>query len=205
MQGPGLRDPPGACPDEGSRSRTRDADASGVPAELDRPDPLVTVPVGSSSPRNRHARQTRRLLGITATLLAVLSLSGVLSSCESTKPELDAVRDAVNASRAAAGLPALRENVTLDVKADKWAQGMRDACRIWHSNLADGAPKEWRKLGENVGMGGSIDQIHVAYMNSPGHRANILDPAFNQIGTAAVWGTCNGMRTLFTVHVFMKG
>ncbi len=61
------------------------------------------------------------------------------------------------------------------------------------------------QLGENVGMGGSIDQIHVAYMNSPGHRANILDPAFNQIGTAAVWGTCNGMRTLFTVHVFMKG
>lgn len=175
-----------------------------MPAELDRPDLLVTVPAGSPSPRNRHARRTRRLLGITATLLAVLSLSGVLSSCESTKPELDAVRDAVNASRAAAGLPALRENVTLDVKADKWAQGMRDACRIWHSNLADGAPKEWRKLGENVGMGGSIDQIHVAYMNSPGHRANVLDPSFTQMGTAAVWGNCNGYRTVFTVHVFMK-
>ena len=54
-------------------------------------------------------------------------------------------------------------------------------------------------------MGGSISQIHTAYMNSPGHRANILDPAYNQVGTAAVWGNCNGMRTLFTVQVFMKG
>ena len=139
-----------------------------------------------------------------AALVAVLFLSGTLTSCESNKAELDAVRNAVNASRSAAGLPALRENVKLDMKADSWAQGMRNQCRIWHSNLSDGAPPEWRKLGENVGMGGSIDQIHTAYMNSPGHRANVLDPAFTQIGTAAVWGTCNGFRTVFTVHVFMK-
>jgi uncharacterized protein YkwD len=135
--------------------------------------------------------------------LAVALLSGTLTSCESTKAELDAVRNEVNASRAAAGLGPLRENSTLDVKADAWAQGMRDQCRIWHSTLSNGAPPEWRKLGENVGMGGSIDQVHTAYLNSPGHRANILDPAFTQIGTAAVWGTCRGYRTVFTVHVFM--
>lgn len=152
----------------------------------------------------RRPGSTRRLLATTLAALAVLAASGMLTSCESSKAELDAVRDAVNASRAAAGLPALRENVTLDVKADRWAQTLRNACRIWHSNLADGAPPEWRKLGENVGMGGTIDQIHVAYMNSPGHRANILDPTFTQMGTAAVWGSCNGYRTVFTVHVFMK-
>jgi uncharacterized protein YkwD len=144
-------------------------------------------------------------MGVVAAVLAVLTLSGTLTACESKKAELDAVRDAINVSRAQAGLPALRENVTLDIKADGWAQTLRNSCRIWHSNLADGAPKEWRKLGENVGMGGNIGQIHAAYMNSPGHRANILDPAYNQVGTAAVWGNCNGMRTLFTVQVFMKG
>ena len=145
------------------------------------------------------------MTGIVVAVLAVLTLSGTLTSCESNKAELDAVRNAINSSRAQAGLPALRENVTLDIKADGWAQTLRNACRIWHSNLADGAPREWRKLGENVGMGGNIAQIHTAYMNSPGHRANILDPAYNQVGTAAVWGDCNGMRTLFTVQVFMKG
>ncbi|HNH38838.1 MAG TPA: CAP domain-containing protein [Microthrixaceae bacterium] len=166
-------------------------------AELDTTEPIALD-------RGRVPRRRRGVVAVVAVVLAVL-VSGALTACESNKAELDAVRNAVNASRAQAGLPALRENVTLDVKADGWARTLRDSCRIWHSRLSDGAPREWRKLGENVGMGGSIDQIHVAYMNSPGHRANILDPAFNQIGTAAVWGTCNGMRTLFTVHVFMKG
>ena len=73
--------------------------------------------------------------------------------------------------------------------------------------LADGAPPGWRKLGENVGMGGSISSVHVAYMDSPGHRANVLDPAFTQIGTAAVWGDCTikgrTYRMGFTVHGFM--
>jgi uncharacterized protein YkwD len=151
----------------------------------------------------RGRRRPGRVLGVVLAALAVALLSGVLTSCESTKGEIDAVRNGVNASRAAAGLPAVRENVKLDLKADAWARGMRDQCRIWHSTLADGAPPEWRKLGENVGMGGSIDQVHTAYMNSPGHRANILDPSFTQMGTAAVWGTCRGYRTVFTVHVFM--
>ncbi len=171
------------------------ADASNVPAELDRTDLTGTSPV--------RRRTRRNSLAIVAAVLAVL-LPSALTACESNRGELDAVRNDINASRAEAGLPALRENVALDVKADGWAQTLRNSCRIWHSNLADGAPREWRKLGENVGMGGSIDQIHTAYMNSPGHRANILDPAYNQVGTAAVWGDCNGNRTLFTVHVFMK-
>lgn len=136
-------------------------------------------------------------------VLAFVVAAALLGACESTKPELDAVRSSVNASRAAAGLPPVHENLQLDIKADGWAQTMRNQCRIWHSRLADGAPSNWRKLGENVGMGGNVAQIHQAYMNSPGHRANILDPRFTQMGTAAVWGNCNGYHTLFTVHVFM--
>jgi uncharacterized protein YkwD len=140
-----------------------------------------------------------------AALLSVGLLSGALTSCETTPADRASVRDLVNTSRAQAGLPPLRENAKLNVKADAWAQTLRDQCRIWHSSLADGAPPDWQKLGENVGMGGDIGQIHVAYLNSPGHRANILDPSYNQIGTGAVWGECRGFRTVFTVQVFMKG
>jgi uncharacterized protein YkwD len=125
------------------------------------------------------------------------------AACESTQADLDAVRAELNAARAAAGLPQLTEHPVLDVKADGWAQRLRDACRLSHSRLADGAPPHWQKLGENVGMGNDIHQIQVAYMNSPGHRANILDPAYTRVGTAAVWGTCNGRRTVFTVQEFM--
>lgn len=139
-----------------------------------------------------------------AVLAAVMTLSGVLTSCETTAQDRAAVIQAINSSRAAARLAPLTENADLNNKADAWARTMRDQCRIWHSRLSDGAPAGWQKLGENVGRGGSIQQVHVAYMNSPGHKRNILDPAFNQVGAGAVWGECNGHRMVFTVQVFMR-
>lgn len=167
--------------------------------------PLLDSPETSHLPNTGPRRsRSRGFLAIAAILVACLG-SGLLTSCESTKPDRDAVINAVNASRKAAGLAPLVENVTLDIKADSWAQHMRNVCDISHSVLREGAPANWKKLGENVGRGGTIAVVHDAYMNSPGHRANILDPAFNQMGAAAVWGNCKGARTVFTVHVFMKG
>lgn len=135
------------------------------------------------------------------TLLLVL---GASTACESTDAERNQVIDLVNQSRAQNGLAPLKENVQLSIKADKWAQKLRDVCDLSHSRLADGAPNEWMKLGENVGYGGNIDQVHVAYLNSPGHRANIMDSAYTQMGAAAVWGTCDGQHRVFTVQEFMK-
>ncbi len=140
-------------------------------------------------------------------IMAILALTlgaATLSSCESSEPDRLAVIDAVNSTRAQNGLPTLSEHVTLNMKADAWAVQLRDECNIRHSTLSDGAPPEWRKLGENVGRGGSIEQVHTAYLNSPGHRANIVDPSFTSMGAGAVWGTCNGQRTVFTVQVFMR-
>ncbi|MCC6226324.1 MAG: transporter [Microthrixaceae bacterium] len=134
----------------------------------------------------------------------MLCIGVLASACESTPVDRNEVIAEVNASRAEAGLPPLRENLTLDRKADAWAQRLRDSCSLSHSKLSDGAPEEWMKLGENVGYGGTIAQVHDAYMNSPGHRANILDPSFTSMGAAAVWGTCpDGTHRVFTVHEFM--
>lgn len=140
-----------------------------------------------------------------ASVAAVLVLGGVLTSCETTDADRGEVISLINASRARSGIAPLRENVDLNVKADAWASRLRDDCRIYHSRLSDGAPPNWQKLGENVGRGGTIQQVHTAYLNSPGHRRNIMDPAFNQVGAGAVWGTCNGYRMVFTVQVFMRG
>ncbi len=143
-------------------------------------------------------------MSVVGSILAVLLLSGVLTSCETTDAERYEVIDQINASRAASGVRALEENVDLNIKADEWAGRLRDRCKISHSRLADGAPASWRKLGENVGRGSNIAQVHRAYLNSPGHRRNILDSSFNYVGAGAVWGTCNGYRTVFTVQVFMR-
>jgi len=168
------------------------------------PVTLPSKPNTAPASARTRSRRRRKVLGVVGVLLATFTLSGLLTACESTALDRAAVIDRINASRSENGLATLRENLTLDLKADAWAGRLRDECRIFHSNLADGAPQEWRKLGENVGRGGSNDQIHTAYLNSPGHRANILDPSFNQVGAGAVWGDCNGARTLFTVQVFMR-
>lgn len=158
----------------------------------------------TSEQRTGRPGRGRRALVLVASLLSVVVVSGLLTGCESTEADRNQVAALVNQSRVRAGLRPLRSNVTLNLKADRWAQQMRNVCRISHSRLADGAPTNWRKLGENVGEGGSITAVHTAYLNSPGHRANIMDRSFTEIGTAAVWGNCNGWRRVFTVHVFMS-
>jgi hypothetical protein len=54
--------------------------------------------------------------------------------------------------------------------------------RVYHNPYMPGQAGSWREWGENVGGGGSVDDIHNAFMNSSEHRANILGPAYNLIG-----------------------
>lgn len=159
----------------------------------------ILVPIHTENP-SRSVRPAR----LFAALLALIVASGLLASCESTDAERGEVLSLINSSRAAEGLAPVVGSLTLDMKADAWAQKIRNDCALSHSKLSDGAPSNWKKLGENVGYAGSIGQVHAAYLNSAGHRANIMDPAFNEAGTAAVWGTCNGQQRVFTVQVFMK-
>ena len=55
-------------------------------------------------------------------------------------------------------------------------------------------------LGENVGYGATIASVHRGYMNSSGHRQNILDRRFNYIGV----GYAKSGNRVYTVQVFMK-
>jgi uncharacterized protein YkwD len=86
----------------------------------------------------------------------------------------------------------------LTTKAQNWAQHLAQQGYLSHSNLASGAPAGWRSLGENVGMGSSINGVHNAFMASSGHRANILGN-YNYVGT----GYAVGHGRVWVVHEFM--
>lgn len=48
----------------------------------------------------------------------------------------------------------------------------------------------WSGLGENIAAGhGTVDNVMTGWMNSPGHCANIMNPAFTQIGVACIKGS----------------
>jgi uncharacterized protein YkwD len=44
----------------------------------------------------------------------------------------------------------------------------------------------WTTIGENVGVGERIRQIHRAFMRSAAHRANVLSATFSKLGTGVV-------------------
>ena len=93
----------------------------------------------------------------------------------------------VNRDRAANGLPSLVSNAQLNAVAKRWAERMAAENRMYHNpSLSSQVPSGWQRLGENVATGHrSPAEMQQAWMNSSGHRANILG-SFNSVGTAFV-------------------
>lgn len=139
-----------------------------------------------------------RGLRLAIAVLLVLVLGSTLTGCRSS--EQARVAELVNQTRSGYGRSYLRDNLQLDAKAQAWAEHLARTNTLEHSNLPSGITYQWRSLAENVGYGGSIEQVHRAYLGSPGHRANILDPRWNYMGTGVAW---RGSR-VFTVQVFMQ-
>ena len=92
-----------------------------------------------------------------------------------------------NATRTAAGIPALTLDSALSSVARQWASSMAAAGGISHNtNLKNQIDSDWSKVGENVGYGGTVQGIYEALLNSPSHLRNILDPEFERIGVGVV-------------------
>ena len=108
--------------------------------------------------------------------------------------------DKINALRSSKGLNTLAVDVELTTQARIWSQTMKDAGKIYHSSdLSAGVSADWQKLGENVGVGGTVDALFDAFVASPKHYENLVDPAYRFIGIGVVW---DGSR-MFTAHRFM--
>jgi hypothetical protein len=131
--------------------------------------------------------------------LGVLSVFPTVAKADTVSDEATFVAK-INDLRASKGLAPLQVNANLVAKARAWSAGMAAAGKIWHSTLSDGVTEDWRKLGENVGMGGSVEGLHTAFVNSPHHYDNLVDPAFSHVGIGIVM---NG-NTIFVSEVFMQ-
>ena len=96
----------------------------------------------------------------------------------------------VNSERSKAGLSSLSRDSEIDQVAYDHSVAMRDNGYIYHtgpdgtpSSRLDAAGVSYMTCGENVAMGQtSASAVMTAWMNSDGHRANILNPAYTHIG-----------------------
>lgn len=106
----------------------------------------------------------------------------------------------INSLRTSRGLPPLQVDGQLSGLARSWASTMAAQDRIFHaSDLSTGVTANWQKLGENVGVGRSVPALFDAFVGSPTHLANLVDPAFTHVGVGVV---LSGGR-IFTTHRFM--
>lgn len=94
-----------------------------------------------------------------------------------------------NYTRRVHGLQLLVAQPALYTAAGKKADRI-DACGVFtHYPCGEDAfeffPKGFVTSGENAAYGFStIRQTYIAWLNSPGHYANIVNPAFNRFGSA---------------------
>ncbi len=108
---------------------------------------------------------------------------------------------AANSERAAKGLPALEVAGDLTSVARSHSRVMADASNLHHNPNLGSAVSGWQKVGENVGRGPTVSAIHSALMDSSGHRRNILDSEWTQIGVGVV---LDGGGQVWVTQVFRK-
>jgi hypothetical protein len=113
---------------------------------------------------------------------AVALLAPTSAFAESTySMEAQFVGD-MNAARQAAGLAPYSVAYDLTSVARQHSAAMASQQSLYHNPGLTTEIHNWQAVGENVGEGPTVSDIHTAFMQSPEHRANILDHDFTQVG-----------------------
>ena len=156
------------------------------------------------------ARSLARLLIISVVAsTTIITLTGTSWAADGTHAAAElAFSRRINASRDRAGLGPLAVNLALTGVARAWSDRMAGAGKMSHNpQVANQVEGDWTRLGENVGFSSRtgatttefVDRLHVAFMESPGHRANIMGD-YNQVGIGVrmtgdtMWVTVNFMK-----------
>ena len=129
---------------------------------------------------------------VTRVFAAVLLASAVTTTVAAVAPSI-ALADSpatmesqfvakMNAARQAAGLRPYAVASDLTSVARQHSAQMAAKQSLYHNPNLTTQVQNWQAVGENVGEGPTVSDIHTAFMNSPEHRANILDHDFTQVG-----------------------
>lgn len=117
--------------------------------------------------------------------------------------------DLLNADRRANGLSNLQVSASLATVAQKHAQDMMTRNFFSHTNPDGQSPFDrikqagisYSAAGENIAIDQSVQAAEVAFMNSSGHRANILNSSYTTVGIGVAYDA-NGKA--YVVQNFIK-
>ena len=117
-----------------------------------------------------------------------------------------------NFQREKEGLPPVQENPKLNSSAVMKAEDMLSKQYFEHispsgegvDNLAEKVGYQFIAIGENLALGDfeNDETLVQGWMNSPGHRQNILNSRYQEIGVAVLRGEFEGIVTWLAVQHF---
>ncbi len=144
----------------------------------------------------------------------ISSPTGIPSVSEGKGMSIEGVLKYTNLERQKYGLQPLRLTTKLSESALAKVDDMFALQYFEHisptgksaSDLVRAAGYDFQSVGENLALGdfGTDKKLVEAWMNSPSHRKNLLNPKFTEIGLAVAKGTYKGDRQWLAVQHFGK-
>ncbi len=105
----------------------------------------------------------------------------------------------LNKARTARGLPPLRMSTRLNRSAQGWADTMVATSDFSHGNFASRVSAvgfNWSTLGENIASGFPTPrEVVTAWLASPDHCMNMLDPIYSFVGTGVNKSPVSGVAS----------
>jgi len=117
----------------------------------------------------------------------------------------------INRERRKRGLTLLGAHVGLQAVARRHSAEMAKFQYLAHESPRTGSPADRAKKGgvasavimENVGLAPSVFDLHTGFLNSEGHRRNMLSTEVNHVGVGLIRGKAkNGATVLYATELF---
>lgn len=112
-----------------------------------------------------------------AVLTAALAFGSLAAPATAAPSDIDRILVDTNTARAAEGLAPLKRNTAIDAVAQAYAQKMATDGFLHNPNYSTQIPAGWSLASENIAAGYSSATVVNAWLNSPGHRVNIMSAA----------------------------
>jgi uncharacterized YkwD family protein len=166
--------------------------------------PYTLVKAPTSQPTSTPATQPTSPASTTSTTAPTTSTVSTNNDTSLTAPltaQEQQMINLVNQERTSRGLPALTVDIRLVKVARMKSIDMINNNYFSHQSPIYGSPSDLMKaqgisyhaVGENIAGNSSVTNAHTGLMNSPGHRANILNTSFTKIGIGIVKGGPYGL------------
>jgi uncharacterized protein YkwD len=179
------------------RSAAATADNQGMPTRLVIALACTLAALLGAVPASASAATTAELLAPTT------ACPGQTDTSLSVDAQEAAMRCMVDFARTVSGVPALAAEPKLMDAADRKARDIlacqqfsHTACGLPFTQRITDAGYAYRAAAENIAYGtgssGSVRSIMTGWLNSAGHKANLLSATYRDHGIALAVGTLNG-------------